>query len=203
MRSHHADPSPGRSALRGVREVPAGCVVVLSGTNEEVRRYWTLEARPHEDDLDVTLTRVRELVEDAITRDVRGIHPAVLLSGGLDSSSLTGWATKLTAQPPLTFTVAFGDGASAVPDRPYSQDVARMWQTDHREVLVRPQELSDPVVLATVLAAKDYPSPFGDKNITPSCSAGASPSTPRWRSAVKRPTPSSAASAARSRPDTS
>ncbi len=140
---------------------------MLSGANEEVRRYWTLEACPHEDDLDVTLARVRELVEDAITRDVQGAHPAVLLSGGLDSSALTGWATKLTAQPPLTFTVAFGDGASAVPDRPYSQDVARMWHTDHREVLVRPQELSDPVVLAEVLAAKDYPSPFGDKNITP------------------------------------
>lgn len=158
---------PGRSALRGVREVPAGCVVVLSGAHEEVRRYWTLEARPHEDDLDVTLARVRELVEDSIARDVRGTHPAVLLSGGLDSSALTGWATKLTAQSPFTFTVAFGDGASAVPDRPYSQDVARMWHTDHREVLVRPQELSDPVVLAAVLAAKDYPSPFGDKNITP------------------------------------
>jgi asparagine synthase (glutamine-hydrolysing) len=158
---------PGRSALRGVREVPAGCVVVLRGADEEVRRYWTLEARPHEDDLDVTLTRVRELVEDAITRDVRGARPAVLLSGGLDSSALTGWVTKLTAQPPLTFTVAFGDGASAVPDRPFSQAVARMWRTDHHEILVRPQELSDPVVLAAVLAAKDYPSPFGDKNITP------------------------------------
>ncbi|WP_062650057.1 asparagine synthetase B family protein [Streptomyces maremycinicus] len=158
---------PGRSALRGVREVPAGCVVVLSGAHEEVRRYWTLEARPHEDDLDATLARVRELVEDAVTRDLRGIHPAILLSGGLDSSALTGWATRLTARSPRTFTVAFGDGAAAVPDRPYSQAVARMWDTEHREVLVRPQELSDPVVLAAVLAAKDYPCPFGDKNITP------------------------------------
>ena len=81
----------------------------------------------------------------------------MLLSGGLDSSALTGWAAELLGQAPRTFTVAFGDGASAVPDRPYAQDVARMWHADHREVLVRPGAV-DPVVLAAALAAKDYPS---------------------------------------------
>jgi asparagine synthase (glutamine-hydrolysing) len=63
--------------------------------------------------------------------------------------------------------VMFGDTAAAVPDRPFAEEVVQLWGCEHQEVVVRPEELSDPVILAAVLAAKDHPSPFGDKNITP------------------------------------
>ncbi|MFE9426429.1 asparagine synthetase B family protein [Kitasatospora sp. NPDC006697] len=158
---------PGHSALRGVREVPPGHTVRLGPDGERVRRYWALEARPHELDLEQTVRRVRELLDQVVADELRGVEPAVLLSGGLDSSVLTGLAATAAGAPPRAFTVAFGDTAAALLDRPYAQEVARFWQSAHQEVTVRPEQLSDPVTLAAVLAAKDYPSPFGDKNITP------------------------------------
>ncbi|MDH6115460.1 asparagine synthase (glutamine-hydrolyzing) [Kitasatospora sp. MAP12-15] len=159
--------SPGRGTLRGMREVPPGHTVHLTPEGETSRRYWVLEARPHELDLAQTIQQVRGLLDDAVAGELHGTEPAVLLSGGLDSSVLTGLAASASGTAPRTFTVAFGDTAAAVPDRPFAQDVVRFWNCRHEEVTVRPEELSDPVTLATVLAAKDYPSPFGDKNITP------------------------------------
>ncbi|MGP9022682.1 asparagine synthase (glutamine-hydrolyzing) [Streptomyces sp. BR1] len=158
---------PGHGVLRGLREVPPGHTVHLTSEGETARRYWTLEARPHELDLGQTIERVRGLLGEAVDGELRGTEPAVLLSGGLDSSALTGLAASTSGLAPRTFTVAFGDTAAAVPDRPYALDVVRFWNCRHDEITVRPEELSDPVTLAAVLAAKDHPSPFGDKNITP------------------------------------
>ncbi|WP_437322091.1 asparagine synthetase B family protein [Sorangium sp. So ce385] len=159
--------SPGRGALRDVYEVPAGCTVQFARERVILRRYWTLEARPHTFGLEETLKQVRELLVDAISRELRGVAPAVLLSGGLDSSALTGLVASSSSAPPRTFTVMFGDTAAAVPDRPFAREVVLRWGCEHHEVAVRPQELSAPVILSAVLAAKDHPSPFGDKNITP------------------------------------
>ncbi|MBH1934823.1 asparagine synthetase B [Streptomyces sp. AV19] len=159
--------SPGTGVLRGMLEVPPGHTVTFTPRGRTVRRYWALRARPHELDRAATIARVRELLEDSIGREADGTDPAVLLSGGLDSSVLTGLVAASTGRAPRTFTVLFGDTAAAVPDRPYAEEVVRMWHCDHREITVRPGELLDPVTLAEVLAAKDQPTPFGDKNTTP------------------------------------
>ncbi|MFG3056620.1 asparagine synthetase B family protein [Kitasatospora sp. NPDC048239] len=157
----------GRGALRGVREVPPAHLVRIGVDGERAHRYWSLEARPHTLDRNATIERAGELLRSAVERDARGTDPAVLLSGGLDSSALTGLVASGTGRPPRTFTVVFGSTAAAVPDRPFAREVAEFWGCDAREVTVRPEELSDPVALADVLSAKDYPSPFGDKDTTP------------------------------------
>lgn len=159
--------SPGYGALRGVREVPPGCTVRFTPEREIGRRYWTLEAHPHTLGKDDTIQQIRDLLDDAVAREIRGVEPAVLLSGGLDSSALTGLVATAAGSAPRTFTVVFGDTAAAVPDRPFAEDVVRFWDCEHHEIAVHPAELSDPVTLAAVLSAKDHPSPFGDKNITP------------------------------------
>lgn len=157
---------PGHGVLRGMREVRPGHTVCFAPDRRTEERYWGLEARPHELDRDATIARVRALLEESIGRVTDGAEAGVLLSGGLDSSVLTG-LTASAGRGPRTFTVLFGDSAAAVPDRPFAEEVVRMWKCDHREIAVRPEDLLDPVTLAEVLSAKDQPTPFGDKNITP------------------------------------
>lgn len=159
--------SAGQGVLRGVREVRAGHTLCIAQNRLSEEPYWRLEARPHELDLDDTVKHVRELLKDAVGRALTGERAAVLLSGGLDSSVLTGLVASGGRSAPQTFTVLFGDTAAPVPDRPYAEEVVRLWGCDHREVALRPGELLDPVTLAEVLAAKDQPTPFGDKNTTP------------------------------------
>ncbi|MBT2382949.1 asparagine synthase (glutamine-hydrolyzing) [Streptomyces sp. ISL-11] len=159
---------PGRAVLRGVHEVRAAHVVCVRADGIAEQRYWGYEARPHEHDLDLTVRTARGLLEEAIGRDAVGGEPAVLLSGGLDSSALAGFAAALRGSPPRTFTVDFGgDRAVPAPDRPFALDVVRRLGCHHQDVAIDPGELTDPVTEAAVLAAKDAPNPFGDKNLTP------------------------------------
>ena len=159
--------SPGRGALRDVREVPSGCTVTIARDRETCRRYWSLEARPHTLDQEHTIARIRELLDDAVSRAMRGIAPAVLLSGGLDSSALTGLAALGAGRPPRTFTAVLADTSSALSDRAFAADVVGQWSCEHHEIAVETAELTDPVAAAAALSARDYPTPFGDRNVTP------------------------------------
>jgi asparagine synthase (glutamine-hydrolysing) len=159
--------SPGRGVLHGVSEVAPATAVVCAHGRSSCRRYWSVQAVSHELSQEDTVARVRALLDNAVRRDLNGVEPAVLLSGGLDSSVLTGVTTQISGHAPRTYTVGFGDVARAVPDRPYAKEVAELWGCPHREIVVRPEELTDPSTLAAVLAAKDHPTPFGDKNISP------------------------------------
>ncbi|MDH6128536.1 asparagine synthase (glutamine-hydrolyzing) [Kitasatospora sp. GP82] len=158
---------PGHAVLRGLREVRPAHLVRFGKDGVVEQRYWSLEARPHTQDLAQTIETARGLLDDVISREAGAGTPTVLLSGGLDSSALTGLVSEVAGGAPHTFTVSFGDSAAAVPDRPFAQAVVERLGCDHREVLVEPGELTDPLALEAVLAAKDFPSPFGDKNLTP------------------------------------
>ncbi|MFB7666273.1 asparagine synthase (glutamine-hydrolyzing) [Kitasatospora sp. NPDC056138] len=158
---------PGHAVLRGLREVRPAHLVRLRPEGVSEHRYWSLEARPHTEDLASTIETTRGLLGEAIAREAGASPAAVLLSGGLDSSALTGLVAERAGAGPRTFTVSFGDSAATVPDRPFAQAVVERLDCDHREVLVDPVTLTDPLTLDAVLAAKDFPSPFGDKNLTP------------------------------------
>ncbi|MFD2420326.1 asparagine synthetase B family protein [Amycolatopsis pigmentata] len=157
---------PGEGVLAGMREVPPSCVLRADRHGITIRPYWRLEARPHELDLPRTLDRARDLLCDAIHLVTSGVDPGVMLSGGLDSSVLTGLCSTVTGHPPRTFTVAYA-GSGKGPDQSYAAEMARFAGCAHTEVTVDAAELSDPATLAAVVAAKDYPSPYGDKNVSP------------------------------------
>ncbi|MFI0165769.1 asparagine synthetase B family protein [Streptomyces sp. NPDC017095] len=158
---------PGRGVLADVREVVPGTTVEFraGGAGSEAR-YWSLQDPP-ETTPDRPVEQVRELLDDAVRRALGDAEPAVLLSGGLDSSVLTGLAAGLAKRPPRTFTVVFDQTGVPVPDRPYAQEVVDFLGCEHHEAEIDPRELSAPGLLAEVAAAKDHPTPFGDKNITP------------------------------------
>ncbi|MFI9271988.1 asparagine synthase (glutamine-hydrolyzing) [Kitasatospora sp. NPDC052896] len=158
---------PGHAGLRGLREVRPAHLTRFRTDGVVEQRYWSLEARPHTQELAPTMETARGLLDDAIARQRGAGTPTVLLSGGLDSSALTGLASEVAGCAPNTFTVSFGHSAAAVPDRPFAQAVVDRLGCDHHEVLVEPSELIDPLTLDAALEAKDYPSPFGDKNLTP------------------------------------
>jgi asparagine synthase (glutamine-hydrolysing) len=158
---------PGQGALRGMREVPPGTTVCFSAAGERRRRYWSLEAFTHTASIEETVGRMRVLLDEVVRDELGDADPAVLLSGGLDSSVLTGLVTEAAGRPPRTFTVSFGQTAAAIPDLPYAEEVVAFWHCDHERVTIEPDLLSQPGTLTDSLLAKDWPTPFGDKNITP------------------------------------
>ena len=98
---------PPHSAFAGIRQVPAGSVVVWErGEIVAERRWWAPSYGPDDpgpDDLE-------DLLRDSVRLRLRADVPVgTYLSGGLDSSLLTALAQEETQHELRTFSVAFRD----------------------------------------------------------------------------------------------
>ncbi|MET7685833.1 asparagine synthase (glutamine-hydrolyzing) [Streptomyces sp. NPDC005423] len=166
--------TPGHAVWDGMREVEPGTVVTVDRSGLRTRVYWQLETRPHTDDRDTTIAHVRTLLDDIVRRQlVADVPRCTLLSGGLDSSAMTGIAARQLAghgERVRSFAVDFAgqsenfvaDELRGTPDTPYVHAVARDSGTDHQDIVLDAQALADPDVRAKVLRARDLPMGFGD-----------------------------------------
>jgi len=166
--------APGWSLWKGMREVEPGGIVTVDRRGVRGRQYWKLDAAQHTDDEETTVARVRELMTDIVHRQlVADVPRCVLLSGGLDSSAITGIAAARLAEQGerlRTFSVDFlGQEENFKPDEmrdtadsPFIRDVAQLVGSAHKDVVLNPAELSDPEVRRTVITARDIPAGLGD-----------------------------------------
>jgi asparagine synthase (glutamine-hydrolysing) len=170
--------SPGWALWKDMFEVLPGTVVTVDPNGIRTRTYWTLDAAEHTDDQEATVVTVRELMTDIVHRQlVADVPQCVLLSGGLDSSAITGLAAaRLAAQGERlrTFSVDFvgredtfqADENWDTPDSPYIRDVANLVGSMHEFVLLNPDELTDPALRRAVITARDMPVGFGETDIS-------------------------------------
>ncbi|MEU0566003.1 asparagine synthase (glutamine-hydrolyzing) [Nonomuraea sp. NPDC005983] len=166
--------APGHAIWQGMREVEPGTVVTISPQGIRSRVYWSLQTRPHPDDRAGSITRVRELLEDIIRRQlVADVPRCTLLSGGLDSSAMTALAARQLAaagEKIRSFAVDFAgqsenfipDDLRATPDGPYVHDVASNSATEHQDIVLNSDQLADPEVRVRVIQARDLPIAMGD-----------------------------------------
>ncbi|HEX5403081.1 MAG TPA: asparagine synthase (glutamine-hydrolyzing), partial [Pseudonocardiaceae bacterium] len=85
--------TPGHAVWAGMREVVPGTVVTVDHNGLREQAYWTLHSVRHTDSQDDSVAHVRELLDDIVRRQlVADVPRCVLLSGGLDSSTLTALA---------------------------------------------------------------------------------------------------------------
>lgn len=170
----------GQTLFRNLVDLSPGHLVRFSRAGMSKRRYWALEARPHEDDLSTTIANVRGLLEDIVTRQlVSDVPLCMLLSGGLDSSALTALAQRITAgngdgHGLRTFAVDFeGYVESFEPefgretaDKPFAHEVARHVGCAHRDIVLASEQLWDSQTRNSVLRAWDFPNHLGDLDIS-------------------------------------
>ncbi|WP_117213842.1 asparagine synthase (glutamine-hydrolyzing) [Allorhizocola rhizosphaerae] len=161
--------TPGHALYRGIRELRPGRVLVVSEGGVRETRYWSLESRPHTDDPNVTAKTVRELLTDAVSRQLVADVPLCgLLSGGLDSSLVVALAARSLGRQALrTFSVDFvgseedfrASDSRPSRDLPYAREVAQQVGTEHREFLIESANLLEAQEKA--LRARDLPT-MGD-----------------------------------------
>jgi len=149
-------PGP-ETALRGVRKVPPGHLLVVENGRERLERYWRLEPRPDRPSLD----EVRSVVAAAVRRRlVADVPLGALLSGGIDSSVVAGLMAEASAEPVRTFTVGFGD--ARYDERPWARIAAQRFGTAHEELVVELDPASQLPRLADA-----YDEPLGDEAALP------------------------------------
>lgn len=160
----------GRSIWKNCYEVEPGTVVLVDKTGIKKRRYWRLETRDHNDDFDSTIAAVRELLTDTVQRQlIADVPQCILLSGGLDSSTITALAASHLAssgRQVQTYSVDYAEnvdnfspaGIQLTRDLPYAHKVAGKVDSSHRDVVLKIDDLAHPDVLYAATKARDTPS---------------------------------------------
>ena len=151
--------------FKEVRKLPAGHLLVVEGREVEISRY----ARPApvstdqvrtENDADLA-EELRERLRDSVRAHlVSDVPVGVLLSGGIDSCSLTALAAQESGYRVSTFSIGFEESSFDELDR--ARLVAQRYGTDHHELVLRPDAVE---LLPKLVDAFDEP--FGDSSALP------------------------------------
>lgn len=111
----------------------------------EITRWWDIPyCHPSRQESDAVFD---EEFNDLLDKSVRlrmlaDVPVGILLSGGLDSSTVAALAMRHATAPIKTFSVAFS-GAEHIDERPFAGRVAKHLGTDHHEVVIGQQEFCD------------------------------------------------------------
>jgi len=161
MTFHSVVPAP-RTIIQGVRKLPpATWLTVQPDGRRDEQVYWRLdmgpqpgdEARSFEDWQDLVLDGLRRAVERRLVADV---PVGVLLSGGLDSSLITGLLAEAGQTGLQTFSVGFeAAGGEKGDEFDYSDVIARRFGTDHHRLFIPSERLLE--TLPRTIAAMAEP----------------------------------------------
>lgn len=154
------------SAFLAIRKLMPGCWMEFSqdgGVREG--RYWKLP--PFSDENRTGLSEeearrhLRELFDESVRiRMIADVPLGAFLSGGIDSSLVVASMALQSAEPVKTFSIGFEE--SAYNELAYAALVAGKYNTDHHEIVVRPDSAS----LLTKLA-RHFDEPFADSSAIP------------------------------------
>lgn len=159
-------PAPA-SILRGVRKLRPGHILVAAGNEVRDRAYWNLSlARSESSPLPGSDTdqvhAFREVLQRAVAQEmVSDVPVGVLLSGGIDSSTVAAFMTQATDERVKSFAVTFTE--RSIDESRFARHVAAHLGTSHHELRVTPSDLFE--VLPTILDKVDEP--FADPSIVP------------------------------------
>lgn len=85
----------GNGVFKDIKEIPPAHYLIYKDNVPRVYEYWKLEAKPHEENIQSTIKTTRNLLVDAVERQlVSDVHLCTFLSGGLDSSAISAIASN-------------------------------------------------------------------------------------------------------------
>jgi len=157
----HVIPAPHSIYESVFRLLPGECVEIEGGRVSR-RRYWqpsfVEDNEPGFGALkDEFLTALRASVRLAM----QGAKCGAFLSGGTDSSTVSGLMGEIGGEPPNTFSIGFA--VSGYDEMEYARLAATHFHTRHHEYYVTPQDIVD--TLPRLAAA--HPQPFGNSSALP------------------------------------
>jgi len=150
---------PGEDTLfAGIKKLLPGHTAILQKNNLTIRQFWDLPIPQNK----YQGKNVKNLLEDSVKRRlVADVPVGVYLSGGIDSASLVGLASKLKSEPIKTFSVGFNYN-DKVDELQKAGKIAQHFQTDHHEIVV---EGSIKELLPKIIWKLDMP--HGDPVVVP------------------------------------
>jgi asparagine synthase (glutamine-hydrolysing) len=133
----------GRTLHQGIKQLLPGHYLELdlASFDHQVKEYWSLEREVDQggavrDSPADMIAETRRLLEQAVRRQlVSDVPVGVFLSGGVDSSAITAFASRHYQGRLATYSAGFDD-RNGVDERPKARRVARHYGTDHHEMQI-------------------------------------------------------------------
>ena len=139
--------------------LPGHYMIVTDKTYAEYP-WWKpeIESTPVPVNYQGTCTEIRRLFHDAVKRRLVADVPfGAFLSGGIDSTAVTGMMNEVSGSKVKTFNVSFDD--SEFSEAKYARIVAKKFNTEHHEIRLTPDHFLNE--LPAALDAMDHPSGDG------------------------------------------
>jgi asparagine synthase (glutamine-hydrolysing) len=157
----HSIPSP-RTIFKGVHRLPPGHFASFEGGRLTVASYWKPEfTEPRRASYETLQDEFRQLLRQAVRRQLDGTKAACFLSGGTDSSTVAGLIGEVSGQPAATYSIGFE--AAGYDEMAYARIAAAHFDTEHHEYYVTPDDL----VANIAKVARHYDQPFGNSSALP------------------------------------
>lgn len=154
-------PAP-RTAFENVKKVRPGHLVTISEAGIDRQRFYEPNISANDDSFETAASEVRSRVTDAVEKRLMSDVPlGAFLSGGIDSSIITGVMSQLSEDPVQTFTVGFENERFDESDA--AQTVSEYHDTDHTEFTVSVDDVRD--VVPEILGRLGEP--FADPSLIP------------------------------------
>ncbi|MBP1543646.1 MAG: asparagine synthase (glutamine-hydrolyzing) [Oscillospiraceae bacterium] len=157
----------GGGVFRDIAEIPPAHYAYFDEDGFTMMRYWELKAAPHTEGFEDTARHVRELITDAVKRQlVSDVPLCCFLSGGLDSSVISAIAAeefRKRGEQLCTWSIDYRDNhrnftaSSFQPDEdaPWIVKMAEYIGSDHTDVVLDTPALTD--ALDDAVLARDLP----------------------------------------------
>lgn len=160
--------TPGVVVFKGIEELKPAHYLVFNRSGMRIKEYWKLKSRMHTDDFKTTCSTVKELLTDAIERQlVSDVPLCTFLSGGLDSSIITLYSANYCRKHNLpminTYSVDYVDNDKNFQktdfqpnsDSDYINLITNKLGTKHHTIYLDTPELADS--LKEAMIARDLP----------------------------------------------
>ncbi len=126
-------PAPA-SIYKNVYKLPAAHLLVLERGEVKTRRYWNLTFRKNDcqPTIDEAAKDLREIISDSVKIQlVSDVPLGILLSGGVDSSTVAAFAARHSIEKIKTFSIGFEE--ESFDESKYAREVAEHLRTEHYE----------------------------------------------------------------------
>lgn len=157
----HVIPSP-ETIYSHVARLPPAHQLIFSSSGIDITPHWTpVFKEPARAYLAELKEEFRDLIEKSVSQALKNTENGSIgtfLSGGTDSSTVSGMLRKLSGQPIRAYSIGFDvDGYD---EMEYARIAARHFDIDHREYYLTPED----VLTGMPLVATHYDQPFGNSS---------------------------------------
>ena len=139
-------PAP-QTMFQDILALPPGHTLMCDERGVAIRPYWDLSFAYASDNHKREEEYAEELVEllgESVKLRLRSDVPfGAFLSGGIDSSTMVALMSHFLNEPVKTFSVGFDGSNNTSDELPYARLIAQKYHTEHREIIIRPQDFVD------------------------------------------------------------